>query len=940
MSVNRLGEPFGILLDRSHAAGFRYDGHAIAGLQGDCVASALAAADIWHVGCAPLSGRPRGLYSLAHQFADFRLDLKADLAVDPAEKNLLAGMSAYGLGERPVVEADHRRGSRFSWLTPQGARRTEPLKIWEKPRRYGFRRLAHAGARMSRFNRRDLTTEVAVVGGGAAGVAAAVEAARSGRRVILIERLPLLGGSLNTTRIDVEGEASANLAAELAEEMAAYEDRITVLLGAHCRTVAGGVLTVDQDELRLSIAAERIILATGAAERFPVFPNNDLPGVMTAGAVGRLLWLYGVRPGRRAVVMTNNSSGYGLALDLLDAGVTVRAVVDCSGSLETDPLREAVAGRGVEIGYGYQIRAARLSSAGRHIGSVSVEPCEAGDARTRKPVGTDCDLLCVAGDPVPDIALAIQAGATARYDPAEGTLTLASIPAGIHLAGAARGVCGVEAAITSGRNAGRASGQGPATLQLKVPPSVVSSQSVVAENAFVDFACEVTAKQVYAGYSRGGTSVAGLCRELGLSDALSVAGQAALNVLDFLAEYSAGTVTEGVSPPTVRVAPAPVALGVAANGAQGISRPGLLQAVHESLGATITTRDGYRVPLAYGTAASAAAAEIATVRHNAGIADMSGCAKLLLSGDGNRAAFGRVAVPLRGDAGSVRATAFVVPDGAGRVHAIGEALPAADDALLLLLPAATLPAVTDWLAPVCAAAGVALKDVSDGFAVFSLSGPNTAVLAAETGLVSGVGALPDAASVMLAGDAVRVFRWEPFGESGLGLAAPAAAAERVWTYLLSAGHGYRLKPVGAEAQTVLQIEKGRIGFGRDIDVTTNLFELTAFEGFGAAAERADPTIHLWRGVERRLVGISAEREVKIAPGDAVMRGGTITGRVTGFAFSPTVGRAIGFAYVAPDQARAGDTIRIADARGAIRKAMVTPTPFFDPHDQRLAAGLR
>ena len=76
------------------------------------------------------------------------------------------------------------------------------------------------------------------------------------------------------------------------------------------------------------VRARQVVLATGAIERPLVFRNNDRPGVMLASAVSTYVNRYGVAPGRRVVVFTNNDSAYRAALDLVDAGVDVRAVVD------------------------------------------------------------------------------------------------------------------------------------------------------------------------------------------------------------------------------------------------------------------------------------------------------------------------------------------------------------------------------------------------------------------------------------------------------------------------------------------------------------------------------------------------------------------------------------------------------------------------------------
>ncbi len=72
----------------------------------------------------------------------------------------------------------------------------------------------------------------------------------------------------------------------------------------------------------------RRVLAAGAIERPLVFGNNDLPGVMLAGAVRTYLNRYAVAPGRNAVVFTDNDDGWNTAADIVASGGKVAAVVD------------------------------------------------------------------------------------------------------------------------------------------------------------------------------------------------------------------------------------------------------------------------------------------------------------------------------------------------------------------------------------------------------------------------------------------------------------------------------------------------------------------------------------------------------------------------------------------------------------------------------------
>src|SRR5699024_440158 len=116
------------------------------------------------------------------------------------------------------------------------------------------------------------------------------------------------------------------------------------------------------------IRAGRVVHATGSLERPLVFANNDRPGVMIASAVSTYVNRYGVAPGKRAVVFTNNDSAYRTALDVHEAGIEVAAVVDVRikphGDL-ADQVREA----GIEVLGGHVVADVR---GGRRVSRVEV----------------------------------------------------------------------------------------------------------------------------------------------------------------------------------------------------------------------------------------------------------------------------------------------------------------------------------------------------------------------------------------------------------------------------------------------------------------------------------------------------------------------------------------------------------------------------------------
>ena len=180
--------------------------------------------------------------------------------------------------------------------------------------------------------------DVAVVGGGPAGLSAAAEAGRAGLRVTLIDDQPSLGGHLRADshvyrrlRGLVEADR-AEQGFELAQGLAQALDElpnVRVLNNANAFGLyEGNLLGILQGKRVIKLRADSIIVATGAKQIPYIFRNNDLPGIMLGAGTQRLMNLYGVKPGRRAVVVTDDDTGYSLAAELLEAGIQVAALVD------------------------------------------------------------------------------------------------------------------------------------------------------------------------------------------------------------------------------------------------------------------------------------------------------------------------------------------------------------------------------------------------------------------------------------------------------------------------------------------------------------------------------------------------------------------------------------------------------------------------------------
>jgi sarcosine oxidase subunit alpha len=257
---------------------------------------------------------------------------------------LYQGLTARGQNVRGSIE--HDRGamiaalSRFlpvgfyyqAFYKPAGAwRRWEPL----------IRSLAGLGApdadapEPQAVDHEFANCDVAVVGGGLAGMATAIAASGDGARVMLFDDQPCLGGAQ-----DYDPSLADDRLASLRDALRATKARVC-LNSTVTGIFADNSLVALSESALLHVRAKRIVLATGAEEQLAVFRNNDLPGVMLGSAASRLARCYGVRPGRRAAIIAADDEGYRVALTLLHARVEVEALAD----LRDGPADTTLAGR-------------------------------------------------------------------------------------------------------------------------------------------------------------------------------------------------------------------------------------------------------------------------------------------------------------------------------------------------------------------------------------------------------------------------------------------------------------------------------------------------------------------------------------------------------------------------------------------------------------------
>ena len=963
----RLPEPAGLLLDRSQPVAFRFEGRRYEGYRGDTVASALAANDVSVLSRSFKYHRPRGIHSLSG------LDANTLVQVGPAP-NRFADREPLApdlevMGQNYWGTLRHDRLAMFGLLHrffPVGfyykafykPRWTWPL--WAKMiRRIAGLGSVDTGAPHGYFDKQYLFCDVLVVGGGAAGLAAAAEAAEAGAEVVLVDENAALGGGLLYGRADAGGIRAADERARLVGEVEGSA-RISVMTETACLgRYADNWLPLVRGNRLYKLRAKALVVATGALEQPLVFRNNDLPGVMLASAAQRLIKLYGVKPGRRAVVATVNDEGYGAALDLLDAGVEVAAVVDLRMEAQRTAMSDTLAARRVPIHAASAPWEAVPQRKGPRLARVRVARIEADGVCAPSVDSFSCDLLVVSGGQAPAAALLRQAGATFAYDSARHATTVAHLPPDVFAAGEVAGTSGLDAAMAEGRSAGWQAarcagldaGPEPAAPAEEAPTATGAVWPIFPHpdhKAFVDLDEDVQVHDLEDAIAEGYDHVELLKRFTTNGMGPSQGRHSSLNAVRILARAKSRSVDE-TGATTVRQPIVPVTMGHLAGRSFEPVRYTAMHFRHLEAGATMMPAGLWLRPEFYGDKARRQVLireEAKNVRDNVGIIDVSTLGGLDVRGP-DAAEFmnrmytfaylkqpvGRSRYVLMTDLGGV-----VVDDGvACRMH---------EDHFYVTATTSGVDNVyremlwynAQWRLK------VDVTNVTAALAGVNIAGPNCRPVL-ET-LCDDVDLSPEGFPYMgvreghVAGIPTLFLRVGFVGELGYELHVPSSQGEALWDALMEAGREHGIRPFGVEAQRLLRLEKGHIIIGQDTDGLT-----TPHEADMAWALAKKKPFHVGirsvrmqaaKGLTRKLVGFEMPGVGVEQPKEChlVIRGDEITGRVTSVAYSPNLDKIVGLAYVAPDQSEPGTRIEIRVDGGRMVDATVAKLPFFDPDGAR------
>lgn len=987
-------------VNRSRSVRFAFDGVNYAGYDGDTLASALLANGVHLVGRSFKYHRPRGILTAGSEEPNALVG--TDRGNGRFEPNTRAtvleiydGLKAQSQNRWPSLTRDIGAVNDALYMLFSAGFYYKtfmwPKSFWNKVYEPFIRSAAGLGNAPSApdpdtYASRFTHCDVLIVGAGPSGLAAALEAGRSGASVILCDEQTELGGSLlSEPAAEINGQLAWDWLEDADAALAAMPN-VTVLprttaFGYYhqnfvglCQRLTDHLAVVPEGaprERMWKVRAKQVVLAQGAIEKPLVFAGNDRPGVMLAGAARTYLNRYSVKVGNRVVVVTAHDSAWHAAFDLAKAGVEVAAIVDIRGTVPT-PLTATADALRIRTLVGWTV----TGTGGRlRVSSVRVNPVTNGTVGRAQTI--PCDALLMSGGWTPSVHLFSHTKGALTWDEGSQMFVPGRTMEDCRLAGAGTGRFGLKSAFEDGAAAGSAAAAdagfsaAPAAYHVKgeLPFTGVSSRELPTDRdpghakAFVDFQNDVMAKDIRLAVREGFKSIEHIKRYTTTGMATDQGKMSNINGLAVASDALKRPIpTVGLT--TFRPPYTPTTFGAFA----GYNKRELFEVTRKTSidswaaenGAVFEPvslwRRAWYFPQVGEDMHAAVARECKAVRSSLGMFDASTLGKIEIVGPDaaefmnrmytnawTKLAPGRCRYGLLlGEDGFIRDDGVIGRLANDRFHVTTTTGGAAR----------VLGMMEDYLQTEWPDLRVWLTSTTEHWAVIALNGPNARKLIEQfvEGIDLSEGAFPHmaVATGRICGVPTRLFRVSFTGELGFEINVPARYGRAVWEKLFEAGQRFGITPYGTETMHVLRAEKGYIIVGQDTDGTLTPDDA----GLSWAVGKTKPDFVGKRSLTRpdmlatdrkQLVGLlTADPKTVLEEGAQIVLDPNqsvpmeMVGHVTSSYWSVELGRSIALAVIRGGRAMQGQTVHVP-MPDKVHAATITGMVFVDPENKRLSA---
>ncbi|TQS70821.1 sarcosine oxidase subunit alpha [Rhodobacteraceae bacterium] len=983
-------------VDTSRPVSFTFDGKPYKGFAGDTVASALLANGVHLMGRSFKYHRPRGAVAAGSEEPNALIGTRRgpgrfEPNTRATVQEVWDGLETNSQNKYPSLKFDVGAVNDAAYMLFSAGFYYKtfmwPKSFWDKVYEPFIRAAAGLGVSPTEpdpdhYASRNLHCDVLVIGAGPTGLAAARAAAIDGLRVVLVDENSEMGGTLlSEPQAEINGTAAWQwLEQELAElkSMGVKIMTRTTAIGYYHQNLIGlvekltdhlQVLPADMPRERMwRIRATQVVLAQGALEKPLVFDGNDRPGVMLAGSAQTYLNRYGVKVGNRPVILTSHDSAWFSAFDLHDAGAKVQAIVDTRPQVRDD-LIEAARKRGIPV----KLRHTATATSGRlRVSSIRINPVNGDTVGAAEMIS--CDAVLMSGGWTPSLHLFSHTKGKLAWDDTQTTFLPKDTPEDCVIAGASRGLWGIEAALNDGAAKGRevalALGKSADALEFAVThdragngvshKELPTDRSPGKAKAFVDYQNDVTAKDLRLAVREGMRSIEHVKRYTTNGMATDQGKMSNINGLNIAAD-ALGKKPPQVGLTTFRPPYTPTTFGAFAGYHRGthfeLTRKTQIDPWAEAKGAVFEPvgqwRRAWYFPKPGEDMEAAVRRECVATRKSVGIFDASTLGKIEVVGPDAVEFMNRMYTNpwtklkpgrcryglLCGDDGYIRDDGVIGRLTEDKFHVTTTTGGAAR----------VLNMMEDYLQTEWSDLNVWLTSTTEQWSTIALNGPNAAKLLAP--LVEGVELTDEAFPHMscvdctVAGMPARLFRVSFTGEIGFEVNVPAPMGAKLWDILWDAGQQYDITPYGTETMHVLRAEKGFIIVGQDTDGTVTPYDA----GQAWAVGKNKPDFVGMRGLARpdltaqgrkQLVGLLTDDRSKLEEGAQIVLDPNqpipmkMVGHVTSSYTSDAVGQPIALALVEGGHDRMGETVHIPMLDRTI-SAKVTSVTFFDPDNARL-----
>ena len=988
-------------INRTERISFKFNGKILFGYKGDTLASALLANGIHLVGRSFKYHRPRGFLGSGSEEPNAIVQLHKDKAktepnIRATQIEIFEGLEAASQNCWPSVNFDISEiNNFFSPILPAGFYYKTfmwPAKFWEKYE-YFIRKSAGLGISPTKrdpdlYDHKYYHCEILIIGSGPAGLTAAMIAAKSGKKILLVDEKPEHGGSLvgsnnEVTNIDnkTPKEWIQKTYSELLKNknikilnrttVAAYHNYNYLIMMQNLTDHLNENDKKNKIRQRLwKVRAKKVIIATGSIERPMIFDCNDRPGIMLSSAVRKYLNHYGVKCGNNVVIFSNNDDAYETALSLHNKGVKINTIIDIRKESQGELVKKCI-DLGIKIMWKHTI--VKAEGHKKINTAIVMKLTDNNNSIVGDKIKISCDLLCVSGGYTPAVHLFTQSGGKLAFDekkfyfyPEKTSLDQLSI-------GACAGIFNLKKIIqdtnikvnsflkTNIKNETVVTDYKSGGFEniWLLPTNKISGKT----KSFVDFQNDSTANDIKLALREGFKSIEHVKRytTTGMAtDQGKIANMHALGIISDITKTKIGELgTTTFRPPFT-----PLAFGalVGRNVKQffDITRETPIHSWHKNNGAKFEDvgqwKRAWYYPIKNENMYKAVQRESKAAREYAGILDASTLGKIDIQGVDASEFLNRVYTNAWSKLGIGKCRYGLMLNEDGMVYDDGVTTRLGENQYIMTTTtggaATVMGKLEDYLQTEWPELKVFLTSVTDHFATVSVCGPHSRKILEK--VVKNINFEDQEFPHMSFEEGIidnikcRVMRISFTGELSYEINIQANYGMAVWEKCMEAGKEFNITPYGTEAMHLLRAEKGFVIVGQETDGTMTPGDLqmdwiVSKKKYDFIGKRSLYRSDTMKEGRKQMVGLLTKN-----PNEVLEEGAQIVaeikknppmemlGHVTSSYFSPNLKKSIALAIIKNGKNLKGKKLYVPMEKKVI-EVTVSDTIFLDKEGSRLNA---